>query len=204
MNRLSFILPAFVATLALTAFTPNALAQAQTQAAAQGGSASLTLNPLVHQVARNLPPMVVEGHRVPLPIALQVIKKGLKLPWTNNLNDYRIRCRVDSSDDSHLPVMYCESNHHHIVRVRRLREGLFNALAGVGGNSIPVEDVNSSFGVVRALPVLSLLHKIPSAHASYTLRVTDHGKPAVDYVIKNGELVKIRHYAYQKAPNAKH
>ncbi|MGH8274059.1 MAG: hypothetical protein ACRES9_07380 [Gammaproteobacteria bacterium] len=193
MSRLHFILPAVaVAVLALTAFAPNAIAQ--TQAGTEGGNASPPSTRAMRQVAKNLPPMTVEGRSVPLPIALQVIKKGLKLPWTNNLNGYRIRCRITSQPGSHFPGLFCESNRQHIIRVRRLHLALETDSSGT---AIPA--INFMFRrEISVGPLLTLLHKIPSTHASYTLRVTDHGKAAVDYVVKNGELVSIRRYVYKK------
>lgn len=39
------------------------------------------------------------------------------------------------------------------------------------------------------------------AGSSYTLRITDHGKPAVDYIIKKGEVTAIHHYIYKNQKN---
>jgi hypothetical protein len=196
MSRLHFILPA-VAALAMAASVPA-------WATPSRDTGAVSPSPAVQTVAKMLPPITVYGHRVPLPVALQIIKTGLKLPWTNNLNDTRIRCRVHKVTGSLFPNLYCESNRHHVKRMNRLHTALTTVESGAGGTisaTLVVFEPHINVSALRGL-----LRKIPPAGASYTLRVTDDdGKPVLGYVIKNGEVAHIYHYVYKKvSDSAKH
>lgn len=193
MFRLHFPQVATIAaSLALgICFSP---ALAQTQKTSQPPTGKLAQR---QRVAMELAPITVHGQHVPLLIELQTIKKGLKLPWTNDMSDTRIRCRIEHIVGSHFHMLYCESNLHHILRENWIHISLGNMLAAAAGDAPPFPGV--VFKVKRNLSaLLGLMHKLPPANASYTLRVTDHGKPVIDYVIKNGELVHTYHYSYKK------
>ncbi len=190
MNKPHLLLPV-AAVLALMALAP---------ARAQGNTAAFSGAPAPKTTT--LPAMTVYGHRLPLPVALQVIKKGLKLPWNNNLNDTRIRWRLESQAGSHFRTLWCERNRHHILRTNQLQTNLMTA-AAAGNPANPLEGVpvSTKLGFSRPINVSALmgwLHKIPGPDASYTFRVTAHGKPVAAYVIKDGELVHIYHYVYKK------
>jgi hypothetical protein len=156
----------------------------------------------------NLQPLVVHGHHFPLPIILQTIKTGLKLPWTNDINDTRIRCRFETDVGTHIgKTLWCETNRHHIMRTNSLQTALEsgNAMHPTGGGRqlLPAAAGNALNGMlgahsVRPAALKHLLSKLPSTDSSYTLRITDHGKPEVAYVVKDGELVKVIRYAKKK------
>jgi hypothetical protein len=197
MTRLPFILP-FAAVLALVVLAPRALAQNEpNEPMSSDAPAPMTIN---------LPAMTVYGNRLPLPVALQVIKKGLKLPWTNDLNDARIRCRLESQAGSHFRTLWCEGNRHHIFRTDHLATALITAEANAPqGAPVSIEsELGFSGNSINVSALMGLLHKIPMADASYTLRITAHGKPVTEYVIKHGEVAHIYHYTYKKSKPTKH
>src|SRR5699024_3224212 len=51
--------------------------------------------------------------------------------------------------------------------------------------------------VVNPAALHALLDKLPPAGSSYTMRITDHGKPLAAYVVKDGQLVKVIRYGDQ-------
>jgi len=196
---LLFVLPTLGATMLAVFFCSPAIAAGKVQVAgsASVGKAIAATYKASRKANVQLSPLVVVGHRrVPLPVALQVIKKGLTRPWTNDRNDTRIRCRLEPQAGSHFRKLHCEGNRHHVIRTNRLRTQLATAVNGAGG-SIQAENVAFTKDI-NTSAVMGLLNKMPPADASYTFRVTDdNGKPVMAYVIKNGDLVHIYHYVYK-------
>ncbi len=180
--KLRLTLPLVIGLALVAATAPRALAFPRS--GQQGGGPPVAAT---SQKAVNLSPIVVHGHKLPLPIVLQTIKTGLKLPWTGDMSDTRIRCRWRTQTASHFKVLWCESNRHHIMRVQKLHTAL------IAGHIIPMmNSVLVGFHHVNRGVLEALLNKLPSAGSSYTLRIpASEGKPEIDYIVKNGELVKI-------------
>jgi hypothetical protein len=183
MNRLPFAV-CVAAALAMGTFALQASAAGNDQLSQAD----------IQKAVKTLPPMVVNGHHVPLVVQLQMIKKALKRPWTGDMSDTKLRCRVEQRTGSHFRTVRCEGNRHHIMRTNALRTALQNA--GANGGSLPVESVFFE-GAINASTLKPLLKKVRPADASYTLRVNgDNGKPLLDYIFKDGQLVRIYHHVY--------
>lgn len=199
-------LGAAAATLSLLAAPPAALAYIQ-QEAGTGQQASSTYQEGQQNV--QLSPIVIAGQHLPFPIVLQMIKTALGRPWSSARADQdKMVCRFDHALGSHLPTLRCETNAQYFREMGRTRTYFFLASAGAYGNSPTPEGMSDAIERGR-IPILAevadwangtsinpsalkrLLAKLPPAGSSYTLEITDHGKPVVTYVIKNGELVKV-------------
>lgn len=185
MNKLRFAVCTAVA-LAMGAFALQASAADNDQLSQAD----------IQKAVKTLSPMVVNGHHVPLVVQLQMIKNALKRPWTGDMSDTRLRCRIEQRTGSHFRKVRCEGNRHHIMRTNALRTAWQNAEAN--GGSLPVQNVFFE-GSINVSALMPLLKKVRPADASYTVQVNGkNGKPLLDYIFKNGQLVRIYHHVYNK------
>ncbi|MGH8273890.1 MAG: hypothetical protein ACRES9_06505 [Gammaproteobacteria bacterium] len=203
MSRLRFVLPA-VAALALTMFTPQVFALAQTQETARAGASSTRIYTITQKQV-NLSPIVIYGKHLPLPLALQLYKTALTRAWSGNPADRnKLVCWWEATVGTHLQTLHCMTNgqHQRLASQTQLGwgkygpDGIYDAL--INGQIPMVLAGYTTRQPIRRGPAAALLKRLPSANASYTMRVTDHGQPVLAYVIKNGELVHIYHYVYKK------
>ncbi len=177
---------------------------------AQESGASSSGNYQVPQQTVNLSPMVVYGNHIPFPIALQLIKKAINQPWsTSRADQNKLVCRFVYMQGSRLQTLRCETNGQHFREQQATQLAMTNAysqrspdgtyfLKGVATGMIPVVVGNwATNHWVNPGAMLTLLKKLPPADSSYTLQVTVHGKPVIEYVIKNGELVAVRKTLYK-------
>ncbi|MGH8272356.1 MAG: hypothetical protein ACRESG_08540 [Gammaproteobacteria bacterium] len=182
MSRFQYTLAGAAALVLLAVGAPRALAFA-----AQGAAASSSTH-AVSQATVNLSPIVVYGHHVPLPVALQMVKKALKRPWSSSPEDAdKMVCEFDSITGSHFQTLFCQTNRQYFKQQDQTQ------LAFLTGHNLPVTVVDWTHqSIINRGALIELLKKLPSANASYTLRVTDHGKVVAEYVFKNGNLVGVR------------
>lgn len=200
MTLRSALVPAVIGVLSLAAAAPAAFAYIQQDSPAPGSSTTAYRE---SQQAVELSPIVVNGQHMSFPIALQMIKKAINRPWSSARADRnKMVCRFEDMMGSHLQTLHCETNAQHEQIREATQMALF--LAAAQGNSscdlncvvargmvnVPVMQYVNDHWINRGA-LLTLLRKLPPADSSYTLQVTDHGKPIIAYVIKNGELVKV-------------
>lgn len=108
----------------LTAAATLALLAAATLALAHAPSAATSASAGKAQGDTNLSPIVVNGQNFPLPLALQLIKKGLASPWSTAPDDrYKIVCRVRHSGSILTGVLHCATNAAHF----HMHEGLISS-----------------------------------------------------------------------------
>lgn len=205
---------AVMAAFALTVTAPTALAFIQPDTGSTPGSSPKTMQ--VSQQAVELSPIVVSGQHMPFPVALQMIKKALSRPWSSARADRdKMVCRFEEMMGSHLQTLRCKTNAQYFRETEQTRMGMFLATSGAYGGGPTAMDISRQIET-GAIPIMAevadwadstpvnpgalkvLLAKLPPADSSYTLEVTDHGKPVAAYVIKNGELVKV--YVVKKNP----
>lgn len=168
--------------------------------------------------------IVVNGQRMVMPLFLQMIKSALHRPWSTSRADRnKLVCRFDETLGSHFRQnLSCMTNAAHYERQSATQIARMNATmehptgnsgdSPAGGrdaanqaiyNAIENGEIAGQIANFTAqnqinIAVLkTMLRKLPPAGSSYTLRITDHGKPAVDYVIKDGELTAIHRYIYK-------
>lgn len=204
MARFCLVLAGIAALSLFATATPRAWAFAARGGTPSGGAASATY--VVSQKNVNLSPIIVYGQRIPLPVALQIVKKALKRPYSTHREDLdKLVCKFVEMQDSHLQTLRCETNRQHL----RMEEATQSAIDSAGAMA------NSSCGLTCVIEngmvgfpgklgawmdqhpihpgaLKELLKKLPPADASYTLRVTDHGKVVAEYVFKDGNLVGIK------------
>lgn len=190
----------------LLAAAPSASAYAQ-DSSAYAGQSTYT----VSQQTVKLSPITVQGHPLILPLFLQIVKTALHRPVSFKWKDRNtLICRFRDMMGSHIQTLFCETNGQYYNLAEKTQLAINNASAEHGGSpdsafyealmsgQIPVTIGNyTSQHPVSRGQMMTLLKKLPPAGSSYTLKVMDHGKPAVDYVIKDGELEKVRHYIYK-------
>jgi hypothetical protein len=158
----------------------------------------------------NLSPIVVNGQHMPFPIALQMVKTGLKRPWSAEPADRnKLVCRFEHIFASHLETLMCETNAQYFGNRTKVQSALLKGESTayvdpktgetVSGLQVALERgyLTGSVGEfmdqhsINRGALMTILHYLPPAGSSYTLQVTDHGKPILEYVIKDGELVKV-------------
>lgn len=169
--------------------------------------------PPVHQVNLDvvqLSPIVVNGMHVPFPVALQMVKKAIKRPWSSERKDRnKLVCRFVDIIATHLQTLECLTNGQHFDRTEKTQVGLEEGAGmsyqsgkgtNVGGLQIALqrglipEDIGNYMNQhpMNRGQIMTILKALPPAGSSYTLRVMDHGRPVVEYVIKKGKLAGVR------------
>lgn len=205
MARFCFVLAGAAALSLFATATPRAWAFVAHGGTPSGGAASTTY--VVSQKNVNLSPVVVYGQHLYFPVALQMVKKALTRPWSSNRKDLdKMVCNFVQMQNSHFQTLRCETNRQYFRMQDATQAALQKALSMGCGLNCVLE--NGMVGLPGQLgdwmdqhpihpgALKELLKKLPPANAGYTLRVTDHGKPVLEYVIKNGDLVgikKVRH-----------
>ncbi len=162
----------------------------------------------VSQQRVKLSPIVVDGQRMVLPVFLQIVRTALRRPWSSARADTnKLVCRFQTMLGSHLQDLSCMTNGQHYAQREATQLALFaasdrpgrsNLYYALSNGQIPVSIANyTSQHRVNRGALLELMKKLPPRGSSYTLRITDHGKALVDYVVKDGELTNIRRYTYK-------
>ncbi|MGH8162524.1 MAG: hypothetical protein ACRESR_10400 [Gammaproteobacteria bacterium] len=212
-RRLISHLPLTVAALTLLAFASVGAR------AMQSGKGSPQSRPVytITQKATKLSPITVYGKHVPFPLALQLYKKALTRAWSSNPADLnKLVCKWQHETGTHFHTLYCRTNRQHqkLASATQLSwtngaseytntpgrhaSALYKALVN-GQIPMQLAGFTTAGKHIRRSSFEPLLKKLPPADSSYTLRVTDHGKPLIDYVIKNGNLVHVYEYVYKKS-----
>lgn len=160
--------------------------------AASHGSMPRPVGTVLTQPTR-LGRIVVVGNRLPLPIALEVLKTALRSPWDTSWKDRnQIVCRFTQPLGSHIKDregLYCETNNDFFQRLYALHTGLES-----GGPIAVVESSDQPETVdVDPARLRKLLAKVPPAGSTYTLEVTSHGQVVSEWFMKKGQLVKVWH-----------
>lgn len=204
MNRLTFTFSIAAGALALVAFVP--LASAFTPARAGANQPATTYT--VTQKAVSLSPIKVYGLHIPIPLALQLYKKALTRSWSANPADLdKMVCVWQRPVGTHFQTLYCRTNRQHqqLASATQLAWSTPYARWLPGdtttapqNNRVPlVLSGLTAQQSIRRSSLAPLFGKLPPANSSYTLRVTDHGKPLFDYIVKHGNLVHIYEYVYK-------
>ncbi len=130
--------------------------------------------------------ITVAGNRIPLPIALELLRTALSRPWETAMKDQnRMVCRFGPMLGSHVldrQGLWCETN-----------EEFF--LAQDTG-MIPMDVAQFQPGGLYVDPnrLKQLFAKLPPPGTSYTLEVTHHGRIVSEWIIHKGHLVKALHF----------
>lgn len=169
--------------------------------------------------------IVVNGQRMVMPLFLQMIKSALHRPWSTSRADRnKLVCRFDEVLGSHFRQnLSCMTNAAHYERqsatqIARMNSTMEHVGTGNSGDSPAGGRQAADQAMYQALEngqiagqisnftaqnqinigvLKTMLKKLPPAGSSYTLRITDHGKPEVDYVIKDGRLAAVHRYIYK-------
>lgn len=133
----------------------------------------------------------MQGQKIYLPVALQMVKKALKRPWSGDPKDAdKLVCRFETMTGSHFQTLRCQTNRQYFEQQDRTQLGWLTA--GAGGN-LPTQLAGwLNQRTINPGALLELLKKLPPANASYTLRITSHGKVVAEYVFRDGDLVSIK------------
>lgn len=153
-----------------------------------------------------LSPIVVEGVRMPMPVALQMLKNALARPWSGAWKDRnKPVCRTEPMLGSHFSSLRCQTNLEHFKEASTTQLALDSLPARGSGSegcslcaalnqAVPVEFVQWASGRrINPAGLHALLAKLPPAGSSYTLEMTDHGRVVSKWVFKKGKLVKVWH-----------
>jgi hypothetical protein len=136
--------------------------------------------------ATRLNKITVTGNRIPVPIALELLREALSRPWETAMKDQnQMVCRFSSSLSTRVlnhAGVWCETN-----------EEFF--LAQDTG-MIPVEIAEDQPEGLAINPnhLRRLFAKLPPPGTSYTLEVTHHGRIVSEWFIHKGHLVKALHF----------
>jgi hypothetical protein len=142
-----------------------------------------------------LQPIVVKGHKIYLPVALQMIKAALKRPVNYRSENWdKLVCRFESPDGSRAgTTLRCDTECELWARNMAIQGvhvsselcGLKKAETGIAvAGWVRQRRINRG-------ALMAVLSKLPPADSSYTLRVTEHGKVVAEYVFKDGDLVHV-------------
>ncbi|HEX5313445.1 MAG TPA: hypothetical protein VFX38_00855 [Gammaproteobacteria bacterium] len=199
------------AGLILAAAAPRAFAFASPQGTPQDHAPPVVAAGA--PTATKLSTITVSGVRIPFPVALQLYKKALTRPWSNDPADAdKLVCHWQAELGTHLQTLQCMTNRAHQRRYQATQDALYLGQSECGNDTVCLSN-KVLFGggmsgrlagfttrnSIQRSAMAPLLAKLPPANASYTLRVMAHGKPLIDYVIKDGDLVHVYHYAYKNA-----
>lgn len=204
--------------LIVVASTGLALGTAsRAHALAQSGTTQANSEPAttysVSQKTVQLSPITVNGQHLAFPLVLQMIKSGLHRPWSTSRGDRnKLVCRlVDVLGSRVQKKLSCLTNAQHFKLQDAVQLAMINAEAEGGRRNHPILTAlqNGQIPVSIAhyvderhpIPIgtlMPLLKKLPPAGSSYTMRITEHGKPIIDYVIKDGKLTAVHRYIYKK------
>ncbi|MGH8127498.1 MAG: hypothetical protein ACRETC_03905 [Gammaproteobacteria bacterium] len=185
----------------------------------QSGAAHANSEPAttftVAQNTTQLSPIVVNGQRIDFPLVLQIIKTALHRPWSGSRADRnKLVCGFVDKLGTQFKRLSCMTNAAHFKRQDATQISRMNSTmdysVGAGESSskamyqalengqIPLSVANwTNNHWINRGALLTLLNKLPPVGSSYTMRITEHGKPVVDYVIKDGELAAIHRYIYK-------
>jgi|GEM_PF-2475378 len=145
-----------------------------------------------------LSPIVVHGHKIPKPVALQMVKNALHRSWSSAWEDRdAVVCRTPKITGSSFKRLRCETNGEHFRRAYRTQMRLLPA--GPNG-TIPAENVADELNLKRINvgALNALLAKLPPPGGSYTLQINDHDEPVSRWTFEDGELVKVWHSADER------
>ncbi|MGH8225694.1 MAG: hypothetical protein ACRER1_06045 [Gammaproteobacteria bacterium] len=140
-----------------------------------------------------LSPLVVYGHKIPMPVALQIIKGALKRHWSSAREDRNVLvCTTPQRLGTHLETLRCQTNEQHYREAQetQLHLAQMNQHAPL---NVEVANWVNNHRTINVSVLRHLLSKLPSADASYTLQVKDHGKIVTKYEFKKGKLVNVWH-----------
>ncbi len=138
---------------------------------------------VVSAAEKRLKPLVVNGVQIPLPIALQIVKKALKRKWSLSLAARNVLvCDFRQIAGSHMSVLHCNTNsvhfrgfiqaNFHVKASDRKVHCYYNCfLTWENIVTALIRYVNADPG--RANVLGSLLGKAPAASATYSLRVPE-------------------------------
>ena len=141
--------------------------------------------PARHRPTR-LHKITVTGHRIPIPIALELLRTALSRPWETARKDQnRMVCRFTGSPGTRIMDhvgIWCETN----------MEFFLSHDTGM----IPVEIANDQPEGLAINPnhLRRLFAKLPPPGTSYTLEVTHHGRIVSEWFMHKGRLVKALHF----------
>lgn len=160
-----------------------------------------------------LKPIQVLGRKIYLPQAFHMIRAALKRPVSFAPRDMdKLVCRRGNSIGSYIPTLRCATNCQRWVTQEAtqlmLTTGTTGAFStqmcdGPNGTASPTPSTRYRKAEIVAAAVahadargsasalLGLIWKLESAGPSYTLEITDHGKVAAKYVLKDGKVVKV-------------
>ncbi|MGH8273050.1 MAG: hypothetical protein ACRES9_02160 [Gammaproteobacteria bacterium] len=182
-------------------------------------SASPCLRTNFHAISADvgkLHPIYVNGFRLPLPIALQMVKKALSQPSSVSLKDRKkLLCRKLPQAGSHFSELRCFTvGKQHLKAEDKKVHCYMNCLLSRENLAISVlRYVNNDSDRARLLN--NLLAKVPAGDANYTLRVPERvplkenvqGGSVnlfyplfVTFVVQNGGLVDVQ---MEKRPGVK-
>lgn len=139
-----------------------------------------------------LEPIVVDGTKVPMPVALQMIKNALHRPWSSDPNERDVLvCRTPQMLGSHMHTLRCETNDQYFKQQERTQLSLYLS-SSHAQSSVTMAVANwTTSHIVNPGALHHLLNKLPAAESSYTLRVKNHGQVDAEYTFKKGRLIKI-------------
>ncbi|MGH8225095.1 MAG: hypothetical protein ACRER1_02935 [Gammaproteobacteria bacterium] len=187
--------------LFFAAVAAPAFAQSQTAQVVHAVPLASVTGPAV----TNLSPLVVTGHKLYLPVALQMIKAALKRHVNfRHENLDKMVCQFTGITGTHFQTLDCRTNCQRWIQSEavqgihvssQLCDSGNSAVSIAGPGQMAVTVVNwTNQHIINRGALLELLKKLPPADSSYTLRITDHGKVVAEYVFKNGELVSVRKF----------
>ncbi len=163
-----------LASIAIAAPSPSTAAA--TAAASLGRSAPRAhpMQPAGHQASQitQLSPIVVEGHKIPMPVALQMLKNALHRPWSSTYQDRNVVvCHTPQMMGSHFHTLRCETNGAHFREQEATQMDLFLAgatysggLQGILSGQIPVMAEVANWANqhrINAAVLRALLAKLP-------------------------------------------
>lgn len=131
-----------------------------------------------------IPMISVYGEKVPVPVALQLLKQALARPWSSRNKDRNlVVCRTEHEIGTLFYQIHCETNWEY----NRGALGIPATSYLSGPSVIPFWFNNRR---VNPASLHALLNKLPPVGSSYTLRIRNHGKITSEWIFKKGRLVK--------------
>ena len=168
--------------------------------------------------------IVVNGHRLIMPLYLQMVKSAIHRSWSSKWADRnKLVCRFRYEMASHFQTLTCMTNGEYFGLARQTQIAMTNGgvnyrsykdakghlvnglRTAINSGQVPMLIANyTNQQRINRGALMTLLRKLPPAGSSYVLRVTRDGKPAVDYVIDRGEVKAVHRYVYKDGGDGGH
>ncbi len=145
--------------------------------------------------------------QIPEPIVLEMIKAGLRRPWSTARKDRnQVVCRFRYGLNTHIlgrAVLFCQTNSEHFQFQNT--HPFMNQSGQESGPTIlgPLTFQEFQVDVLHKVDpnrLRRMMAKLPPVNSRYALEVTHHGRPVSEWFMDKGQLVKVKYFKRHATP----